>query len=107
MIDAYQLKNLMDNNPDLLVINVLTDAYYQQCHIKGSINIPIASMLEKMSGFDKDKEIVIYGASHQCHQCQDASLLLQDLGFTYLYLYEGGMQDWIEKRFETVGTCKD
>ncbi len=106
-IDAYKLKELMDNNPDLLVINVLSEMEHQHCHIKGSINIPVESMLEKMASLDKDKEIVVYGAMPYCQQCQTASLLLYDLGFAHLYLYTGGIQDWIEKKFETAGACKN
>lgn len=105
-ITAETLKQYIDENPDLIVINVLTAPYYKDCHIKGSINIPYEQLLEKTSSWDKDKDVVVYCASTTCPKSKNAYYLLQDLGFVNLFEYAGGIKEWLQKGLETVGNCK-
>lgn len=104
-ISAQQLKDKLDNNFDLLLINVLSEETYVDCHIKGSINIPFARLIETLSSWDKDKEIVIYCAQKTCPLSAQACEILIDMGFTHLYEYQGGMKEWFHKKFDTTGTC--
>ncbi|MBI2353033.1 rhodanese-like domain-containing protein [Candidatus Dependentiae bacterium] len=106
LITAENLRQSIENNPELIVINVLSLADYQDCHIKGSININYDQLLEKTSSWDKEKDVVIYCAGSSCQKSQRAYLLLQDLGFVHLYEYQGGIREWLHKGYETTGECK-
>lgn len=105
-IIAETLKQYIDDNPELIIINVLAESYYLDCHIKGSINIPYAQLLEKTSSWDKEKDVVLYCSDSTCSKSKQAYTLLQDLGFINLYQYSGGIKEWKQKGFETVGQCK-
>lgn len=104
-INATQLKEKIDQIPDLTIINVLNEETYIDCHIPGSINIDYDRLLETMASWEKDKEIVIYCAQNSCEKSSQAYALLADLGFNHLSEYAGGMKDWLKKGYDTVGTC--
>lgn len=105
LISAENLRDVIDRNPELIVINVLAEPYFADCHIKGSINIPLERLLEKTASWDKEKDIVVYCATPACNKSKNAYFLLQDLGFQNLHEYIGGMQEWLKKGFETAGPC--
>lgn len=105
IISAEELREKIDQIPDLLIINVLDEETYIDCHITGSINVPYDKLIESMAGLDKDKEIVVYCAQSSCQKDRQAYELLADLGFTHLYEYSAGIKDWFKKGFDTTGTC--
>jgi len=104
-ITAQQLKEKLDQNHDLTLINVLNEETYIDCHIPGSINIPCDRLVESVSSWEKDKEIVLYCAQNSCPKSHQAYELLIDMGFTHVYEYQGGMREWIHKKFDSSGTC--
>jgi rhodanese-related sulfurtransferase len=44
----------------------------------------------------KDKDIIVYCASFECHASPTAARKLEQLGYTRVIDYEGGLQDWKE-----------
>ena len=66
IISAFQLKEKIDQIPDLTIINVLNEETYVDCHITGSINVPYERLVETLAGLEKDKEIVLYCAQSSC-----------------------------------------
>ncbi len=104
-INADDLKNMMSDDSDLVVINVLSKDWYNKSHIDGSINIPIANKDEFkariVKKYSKDTPIVVYCASKLCPLSREAyTILVHDLGFTQVWAYEGGIKDWEEHGFE-------
>ena len=99
-------KDIVSMRADLLVINVLSNEYYEDCHIQGSINIPLDQFEKNAVNLERDKKIVIYCASYLCSASKRASKILHSMGFRNLLVYEGGTKEWREKGFPTVGSCK-
>lgn len=104
-ITAEELKGKMDTIPDLIVINVLNEETYIDCHITSSINIAYDQLIENLAGWEKDKEIVLYCAQSTCPKSKEAFHLLADMGFTHLSEYSGGIKEWLKKGFDTSGSC--
>jgi rhodanese-related sulfurtransferase len=105
IISAQELKNKLDTQPDMILINVLNQETYIDCHITGSINIPLNQLLETVASWDKDKEIVVYCAQTTCDASDKAYDLLQEMGFSHIFLYQGGIKEWFKKRYDCTGTC--
>lgn len=103
---AEELKERFSQNADLLVINVLAQEVYVDCHITGSINIPYDRLIETVSSWEKDKEIVLYCAQKNCDKSDMAYELLLDMGFTNLHTFPGGMHEWVSKNYDTSGMCQ-
>ena len=104
-ISAEALKNKLDSNPDMILINVLNEETYIDCHITGSINIPLNRFIESVASWDKDKEVIVYCAEHSCDISDKAYQILADMGFTHIFCYKGGIKDWFKKGYDTTGTC--
>ena len=89
----------------LVVINVLEDSYYNDCRIVGSINIPLRSIERCETEFDKDAEIVVYCSHDLCTEAVEAVKKLKELGFSNVYLFEGGMAAWYQADLPVEGSC--
>lgn len=105
IINAQTLREKMDQNPDMAVINVLDKEVYLDCSITDSLNIPYNQLVETVSSWEKDKEITVYCAQITCPKSKQAYELLSEIGFTNLHLYEGGIKDWLKKGYDTTGAC--
>ncbi|MCK5632213.1 rhodanese-like domain-containing protein [bacterium] len=100
-------KQIVKKQAGLVVINVLDKALYDDCHIKGSIQID----LEKVSGYalkniDKKAEIVLYCSNYMCSSSGFARKKLVDLGFENVYVYEGGTAQWYQLEYPIEGPAK-
>lgn len=89
------------------IINVLSPYYYQDCHIKGSINIPLEMLEETAKKLDKNEEIILYCAHYQCPASKKAWHILNDLGFTNSKAYEGGIVEWYQLGYPIEGVAKE
>ena len=95
----------MENQETLLVIHVLAQEYYNDCHITGSINVPLDMLKEYAHGLDRKTPIVVYCASYTCPASASAWHTLHEMGFTHLWAYEGGMAEWCQLGYSVKGAC--
>jgi len=96
----------MAGQKKLLVINVLSPDSFKDCHIKGSINVPLDKLEEYVQQEDRDIPIVVYCGSYQCTASDKAYRLLKNMGFKNLWAYEGGMAEWYQLGYACEGECK-
>ncbi len=95
--------------PNFVVVNVLDKNFHEDCHIEGSINVPFME-LEKYADehWDKDKtQIVLYCGNYRCTASGYGVRMLREKGFQYVWAYEGGTAEWIQKGLSVVGPCKE
>jgi rhodanese-related sulfurtransferase len=93
------------NNNKFILINVLAPEYYADCHIPGSINVPLSDLTSYAQKQDKAREIILYCAHYLCPASKKAWHILHDLGFTNLRAYEGGIREWLQLGYPTEGPC--
>ncbi len=94
-INFEDMQSLINDN-NILIINTLTNTD-QICLIKGTINAENETKIinEQLQSRNIRKIIVIYGKN-----CLDDSIVskykqLLGLGFTNIYVYPGGMFEWL------------
>lgn len=91
---------------DLVVINVLDKELYEDCHIKGSVNVALDQLEQFAAGLDKENaEIVVYCSNYQCSASETAAKKLQELGCKHVAVYEGGMAEWHQQNRAHEGAC--
>ena len=105
-ISAQDLSAKMAQNPKLLVINVLSANWHNDCHIAGSINIPLTEFIYKVGSFDRSQDIVVYCALDACDASEKAYILLHCMGFTSVFDYIGGIKEWFQLGFPVNGPCQ-
>jgi len=89
------MQKAVKNNEIYIIINTL-DSFNQKCLIKNTIKVEeeeiiINNLLKKA----KDKIIIIYGKNCNDDKVYKKYEQLIGLGFTNLYVYVGGMFEWL------------
>jgi rhodanese-related sulfurtransferase len=94
-ITVEELKQRMDNNEQLNVIDVREEWEYEEFNI-GAKLIPLATLPAHMNELSelKDKEIILHCKSG--NRSGKAKILLQQQGFTNVRNLLGGMMKWKE-----------
>ena len=88
---------------EIRVINVLSKDVYDDCHITGSVNVPLDDLVEYGKDIPKDAELVVYCANYMCPMSKRAWRLLKDQGFSNVRAYEGGASEWYSLGYPTIG----
>ncbi len=96
-ISTRGLKALMDMGEDFVLVNVLDSKVYEEGHIPGSINIPfmevelVAPLLLK-----KNETVIVYCLGPACTASETIAGKLEQMGYTDVIRYTGGMEQWKE-----------
>jgi rhodanese-related sulfurtransferase len=101
------IKKEVKTMPKLIVINALSKNYYDECHIEGSISVPLDKIESYAQKLDKKTPIVVYCASYSCPISEKAWRIFTALGFTTVWAYEGGIAEWNQKKYPCVGSCQE
>jgi rhodanese-related sulfurtransferase len=104
-ISAMELKKELDSGVDVIVINVLSEKYFNDCRIRRSINIDYANIEKLAKSLGRNKNIVVYCASAQCPASREAYKKLASMGFANIRAYEGGIKEWHELGLPVEGAC--
>ncbi|CAN5736577.1 rhodanese-like domain-containing protein [soil metagenome] len=97
-IDRDELKVRIEESNGLVVVEALGPSYFEDAHLPGALNLPHDQVDEFAPQLlpDKDAEIVVYCSNLACQNSVQASRRLVELGYTRVFEYEDGKQDWIE-----------
>lgn len=100
--------SLLEKNskPELVIINVLDKVEFDDCHIKGSINIPFDAFESQMKSLKKQNHYIVYCADYMCMSSGFCAQLLKDAGFENVWAYEGGMSEWYQKGYPFEGQAQ-
>lgn len=100
-VNYEQMKKIV-GNPDFIIIDARREDDYKKAHIPGSINLFALSepneKFEIIMTIPMGKKYVIYCDGGNCdlsHQL--ATEFLNSFGFTNVYVYEGGWEEWNKK----------
>ena len=100
VITKDKLKDKLEKEDDINLVEVLSPEDYEKEHIKGAINMPVRTVgREARKQFDMDEEIIVYCASPSCSASLTAAQKLEDMGFTHVYDFHGGKTVWKEAGF--------
>lgn len=105
-IDHQELKRMMDEKQDFVLIEALPESSFREEHLPGAINIPVEAddfdELVKDAIPDKDQDVVLYCANTECPASPKAAKKMEAMGYTHVYDYEAGKADWKEAGLQTV-----
>ena len=91
-LTAEEAKARMDENPELILLDVRTQAEFDEGHIPGAVCLPVEMIAADMHfPFSKDAEILVYCQAGR--RSADAAAKLRKLGFADVSDI-GGIVDW-------------
>jgi len=95
------------DKPDFVVINVLDPDLYNDCHIKGSINVPFEKLEHFAQELDHNTQVVLYCSNYKCTASGFGAHMLKKMGFEHVWAYEAGMAGWYQQGLPTEGPAHE
>jgi uncharacterized membrane protein YdjX (TVP38/TMEM64 family)/rhodanese-related sulfurtransferase len=95
-VNTAELKQRLDRNEDLLVLDVRPAADYAGSlgHIPGSLNIPLNDLPGHLSELENRRDRPLAVICRTNRASGKAAALLRDSGFQYVFLVDDGMVGW-------------
>jgi rhodanese-related sulfurtransferase len=88
------------NQGDITVLEALPVSYWEAEHLPGAIAFPLDDIDGQAARLlpDKTAAIAVYCSNAVCNNSHVVATRLADLGYTAVFRYTEGKQDWIEAR---------
>ena len=91
-VSVSETKEMIDSNPELVILDVRNMWEYEYGHIKYAILIPLGELEGRLDELDNEKETLVYCQSGG--RSVSASQILVSNGFTNVYNMLGGFSAW-------------
>lgn len=101
-ITAKELKQRIDSNEKLKLVNALEESKFRLKHIPNSLNLFRQEDLEK--NLSKDEQIIVYCTDNYCNKSLALYRLLEELGYTRVIRFAGGMNEWENEGYRLEGS---
>lgn len=103
-LNRKQVQEILKKSNNAPVIDVLSPESYKHVHIPGTYNVyytgsdvisqrDFANKVCRLTN-NRSKPVVLYCAGPACEMSVKASKALENEGFTHVFQYRGGLQDW-------------
>jgi rhodanese-related sulfurtransferase len=96
-VTADELLRKLESADRLVLVDALAPMVYAHSHLPGAINLPPADIDPARVARqipDRATEIVVYCSSPQCDDSVATAKRLQELGYTNVWHYAGGKNEW-------------
>jgi len=92
-ITGSKVKELINQNKNITILDVRTEEEYKAGHIEGSLLIPYDEISKKAENILKDKSSTIIVYCHSGRRSAIAAQTLSELGYSNIYDL-GGISNW-------------
>ena len=93
-MDARSVRDLLENDPHTLLVDVRTPAEYESSHIPGAVNLPLGRVdphLERIVSDAGGRLVLVCQSGGRAAQCRDK---LAAAGLRDTVVLDGGMNAW-------------
>ena len=91
---------VQSGDSEMLLMNVSDEEFYNMGHIEGTVKIPWDTLSSRLDEVDRDKHIVIYCRRGVRSESAYDTLIGED--YPFVWVMEGGLEQWIEKGYPVV-----
>lgn len=101
LVDAEHVKAWIDSKRQMVIADSRSEGEYAQAHLPGAVSIPSDQTKALAARLPKDKRtlVVFYCRGMGCTLSRTSAAAAAELGYSYLLIYQGGMPDWLLKRY--------
>jgi len=92
-VTVSEAKGMIGSYPYLVVLDVRTQSEYNSGHIRNAKLIPLSELEGRLDEFNQNDEILVY--CHSGYRSAQASQILANNDFLYVYNMLGGITAWI------------
>jgi len=104
-ISAEELVKMQKEIKGFVLIDARGGKYFDGTVIKGAVNLPVTDVTEASLSkaiATKDTPVAFYCTNTACPASSLAAYKAKDQGYSKLYKYEGGIEEWISKKLPTA-----
>ncbi len=102
-IDFDELKRMVDEHADFVMIDARSHDAYDKEHIPGALSFPSDHLGPNIvKDYDKDTTFVTYCTDLECEASTIAAKKLDRYGYREVLEYKAGIDDWKAHRQQTV-----
>lgn len=97
----YEQVFRLSSDPDALILDARKEHEFAEGHIPGAKNLNVLEFdkhVEDVIGLPRDKRIVVYCGGGLCELSHDLCNNLIAFGFTRVFIYIGGYEDWKQQQ---------
>lgn len=98
-ISADEVKKSLDNHEKAILLDVRTPDEYSREKIKGSINIPLNELSEKIEEYISDKNQLTYVYCRSGSRSSYATNIMRKMGYTNVFNMANGLLAWHVKQY--------
>jgi len=86
---------LIEQKPELVILDVRTVSEFEEGHIKEAINIPVDELVDRLDELSKDDELLVYCRTG--NRSGIAVSILLNADYTKIYHMHEGISVWIQQ----------
>ena len=99
-VTVAEAKALIEEKPDMVILDVRTPSEYNDGHLEGAINIPVDSLAGSLDELSEDDELLVYCRTG--NRSARAVGILEDGGFTKIFHMDEGITGWLDAGYPVV-----
>jgi len=101
-ISRDEVRKALENGGGVTLVEALSERNWKEGHLPGAVQLDYPEVRERAGDVlpDRDAKIVVYCANEACQNSVKAAEELEVLGYTNVYEYAGGKQDWVDAGLE-------
>ena len=99
-VTVAEAKALIEEKPDMVILDVRTPSEFDDGHIEGAINIPVDYLAGRLDELSKDDELLVYCRTG--NRSARAVGILEDAGFTKIFHMDEGITGWMDADYPVV-----
>lgn len=104
-VDAAGVIALVEQRPNLVILDNRSQADYDAGHIEGAVRLidtDIASEADLLAHADKDVPVLFYCNGLRCGRAANAAIKAVSYGYTDVHYYALGMEEWKQQGLPLV-----
>lgn len=94
-LHPHQLKEMLDRNDDIQIIDVREPFEYEICHLHAEL-IPVGKVLDNIEKINTSKPVIVY-CHHGIRSARVIAMLEEQFQLENLYNLRGGIHAWAEE----------
>lgn len=107
IISRSEIKAALDTHEAITLVEALPEKYFRDAHLPSALQMNHDEVDAKAATLlpNKSAKIIVYCSNASCANSGKAASRLMQLGYTDVYKYAEGKQDWIEAGLPTQKTA--
>ena len=99
-VTVERTRELLQEMPSMVILDVRTDGEYRDGHIEGAVNIPVNELEGRLGELEKDDETLVYCRTG--NRSGTAVGILKENGYEKIFHMNNGITAWTAAGYLTV-----